>query len=66
MKAVLMILYVIPAFFIGAVIVLVGGALAEIQDAHNTYLGRIILFTAVGGIAWYAWHTITSQIDPKD
>lgn len=60
------VLYIVPAFFIGGVIVLVGGALAEIQDAHNTYLGRIILFTIVGGSAWYIWNIYTDPKNHKD
>lgn len=56
-------IYIVPAFFLGGIIVTVGGALAEIQDAHNTYLGRIILFTLVGGSAWYVWNLFT---EPKN
>jgi hypothetical protein len=56
----LKILYVIPAFFLGGFIILVGGALAEAQDIHDSYLGRFILFTIVGGIAWYLWDVITN------
>jgi hypothetical protein len=58
--------YIIPAFFLGGFIVLVGGALAEVQDAHNSYLGRIVLFTIVGGSVWYAWNAITDPKNHKD
>lgn len=58
----LKVLYIVPAFFLGGLIILIGGALAEVQDAHNSYLGRFILFTIVGGIVWYLWKAITDQI----
>jgi flagellar biosynthesis protein FliQ len=55
------VIYIIPAFFLGGVIVLIGGALAEIQDSHDTYIGRFILFTIVGGIAWWFWNSMNDS-----
>lgn len=54
------IVHIIGAFFIGALIILLAGALSEFMD-HASMVKYYATSLVIGGGLWWLWATVTSE-----